>query len=92
MTYQGKLFIPSHLRYQQITNQYRDLVWSVVQNEVVSFSTSDGSFPLYQSLCTRGPLGQQSEWILTRRIRTALRIPIKRSLDLSWLMWWISYL
>jgi hypothetical protein len=35
---------------------------------VVFLATSDGSFPSYQSLRTRGPLGQQSEWILARVI------------------------
>jgi hypothetical protein len=43
---------------------YVIIVYSIVSSEVVNFTTSDKSFPLYQSLHTRGPLGQQSEWIL----------------------------
>ncbi len=46
----------------------RDTVHLIVSSEVVNFVTSDESFPSYQSLRTRGPLGQQSEWILARMI------------------------
>ena len=46
----------------------RDIVHAIVSSEVVFLATSVGSFPLYQSLRTRGPLGQQSEWILARII------------------------
>ena len=44
------------------------IVRLIVQSEVVSFSTSDGFFPAYESLHTRGPLGQQLEWILAHVI------------------------
>ena len=46
-----------------------DIIHSIVQNEVVSFSTSDGSFPSYWSLHSRGLLGHQLEWILAHMIR-----------------------
>ena len=46
----------------------RDIVYSIVSSEVVNFATSDKSFPLYQSLRTRGPLGQWLEWILAHMI------------------------
>ncbi len=46
----------------------RNIVHGIVLSEVVGFTTSDGSFPSYQSLHTRGLLGQPSVWILTRTI------------------------
>jgi hypothetical protein len=45
-----------------------DTVHSIVSSKVVNFATSDKSFPSYQILRMRGPLGQQSEWILARLI------------------------
>jgi hypothetical protein len=64
------------------------IVHLIVRSEVASFSTSDGSF-----LYIRG-----GRWVSNRSgfwpvsSGTVLQIPIKRSLDLFWLMWWISYL
>ncbi len=46
----------------------RDIVHSIVSSGVVNFTTSDKSFPSYQSLRTRGPLGQQLEWSLSHMI------------------------
>jgi hypothetical protein len=70
----------------------RDIVHLIVSSEVVNFTTSDKSFPSYQSLRTRGRwVGHLFEF---RPVQsdTSLQIPIKRSLDLFRLMWWISYL
>ena len=70
----------------------RDIVHAIVLSEVVFLATSVGSFPSYQSLRTRGPLGRHLFEFQPVRSDTNLQIPIKRSLDLFRLMWWISYL
>ncbi len=70
----------------------RDIVYSIVSSEVVNFTTSDESFPSYQSLHTRGFWVGHLFKFQPVRSDISLQIPVKRSLDLFRLMWWISYL
>ncbi len=71
----------------------RDIVHLIVASEVVNFATSDKSFPLYQSLRTRGAVG--SAICLNSNPYNLVLVYRFLSKDLwifFWLMWWISYL